>query len=760
MIRRLFFVFLLIHSVIAQNSSKKPPAKKWLTLNGGEPVVIARGGYSGLFPDSSQFAYRFAASTSLSNVIVFCDLQVTKDGNGICQTSLTLENSTTIALAYPKRKQTYDVNGKDVSGWFALDFTSRELFKDVYLTQNIYSRSSLFDGMLPLSTVQDAASLKGPQFWLNVQYDTFYTQHKLSVATYVESALRSTAIHYISSPEIGFLKAIGGKVNKARTKLIFRILKEDAVEPTTNHTYGSIIKDLSMIKSFASGILVPKEQIWPVDIKLYLQTATSLVEDAHKEGLEVYASTFANDIFASYNYSYDPTAEYLQYIDNSQFSVDGLLSDFPSTASESIACIAQNKNVTLPIKGRPLIITNNGASGLYAGCTDLAYQQAIDDGADIIDCSVQMSKDGVAFCLNSADLAKDTTALSTFMSRSTKIPEIQNINGIFSFDLTWKEITTLKPQLTSPLPNEGLQRSPANKNKGNFVTLSAFLEIAKTKAVTGILINIENAAYLASKKGLGITDVVATALSNATFDKQSTQKVLIQSDDSSVLSKFKNVSTYQRVMSIKEQISAVTSQIVDEIKKYADAVTVQRSSIIATSQSFTKYNTSIVESMHRGNVSVYVSVLRNEFITLAIDFFSDPMVELATYSEIGVDGIVTEFPATATAYIKSPCSDLKANLSYSILPIQPGSLLNLAPPEVLPPAVAPAPALNVADVVDPPLPPVSNVSPPAPTPAAAGEGAGATPGPAEKPGSSSPKNIANIALSLVAIMLLSLLSMG
>lgn len=93
---------------------------------------------------------------------------------------------------------------------------------------------------------------------------------------------------------------------------------------------------------------------------------------------------------------------------------------------------------------KPLIITHNGASGVYPGCTDLAYQQAVDDGADIIDCSVQMSKDGVAFCMNSADLIGDTTVMNAFVSRATTVPEIQKKNGIFSFDLTWSEIHGLK----------------------------------------------------------------------------------------------------------------------------------------------------------------------------------------------------------------------------------------------------------------------------------------------------------------------------
>jgi glycerophosphoryl diester phosphodiesterase len=66
------------------------------------------------------------------------------------------------------------------------------------------------------------------------------------------------------------------------------------------------------------------------------------------------------------------------------------------------------------------------------------------DGADVIDCTVQMSKDGVAFCMPSADLGSCTTAGIAFINRGSSVHQIQNKSGIFSFDLTWSEIQTLK----------------------------------------------------------------------------------------------------------------------------------------------------------------------------------------------------------------------------------------------------------------------------------------------------------------------------
>ncbi|TQD86134.1 hypothetical protein C1H46_028307 [Malus baccata] len=257
---------------------------------------------------------------------------------------------------------------------------------------------------------------------------------------------------------------------------------------------------------------------------------------------------------------------------------------------------------------------------------------------------------------------------------------------------------------------EKIVRNPANKDAGKLVTLNEFLEFAKKNAVTGILINIEYAAYLASKAGLDVVGAVSSALSNATFDKQSTQQVLIESDDTSVLAKFKDAKNYKRVLNIKEKISEATKESVAEIKKYADAVTITKDSIVKITDYFISGTTNVVKEMKAANITVYAHWLRNEFVSLMFDYFSDPITEIASYAQgFKVDGIVTDFPGTASKYMRSPCSDTdpKANAPYPILPVEPGALSGLIGPEALSPAEAPAPALQVSNVVDPPLPGVA-----------------------------------------------------
>ncbi|GKA14216.1 glycerophosphodiester phosphodiesterase GDPDL7 [Tanacetum coccineum] len=216
--------------------------------------------------------------------------------------------------------------------------------------------------------------------------------------------------------------------------------------------------------------------------------------------------------------------------------------------------IAQSPNPSSKI-ATTLVISHNGASIDYPGCTDLAYKKTITVGADIIEYNVQMSKDGVAFCLNPADLLGKTNAAMAFMDRSTSIPGIQPKSGVFTFDVTWTEIKSVKPLIQNPFQSGGLLRNPKAKHAGKLLTLPEILELAKKNASNvGILIGIQNAAYLASKKGLDIISAINNALKKANLDSK--QQVLIQSDDTSVLAKFKSLApSYQRVLLFTKPIA-------------------------------------------------------------------------------------------------------------------------------------------------------------------------------------------------------------
>lgn len=100
-------------------------------FSGQEPAVVARGGFSGLFPESSAAANDLAKNTSSPGLTILCNLQMTKDGVSLCMPDIRLDNSTTISTLFPKAQKTYKVNGQDLKGWFVIDYTADTLFSNV-----------------------------------------------------------------------------------------------------------------------------------------------------------------------------------------------------------------------------------------------------------------------------------------------------------------------------------------------------------------------------------------------------------------------------------------------------------------------------------------------------------------------------------------------------------------------------------------------------------------------------------------------------
>ncbi|XP_060211368.1 glycerophosphodiester phosphodiesterase GDPDL3-like isoform X2 [Lycium barbarum] len=561
--------------------------------------------------------------------------------------------------------------------------------------QGISRRTTRFDGrQQKILMVQDVQRRLQPLgLWLNIQNDTFFRQHHRNMSNFIISLSRDLLVNYISSPEVNFLRSIVPKFDPRVTKLVFQFLGQDDVEPSTNQTYGSLLKNLGFIKAFASEILVPKSYIWPVDNSFYLQPHTSLVLDAHKEGLQIFASEFANDVHFAYNYSYDPVAEYLSFVDNGNFSVDGVLSDFPVTPSATIDCFTHLDKNDKP-QAKILIITSEGASGDYPGCTNLAYTKAAMDGADVLDCPVQMTKDGIPFCLGSINLIDKTTIFeSSFGNIVDSVPELNISLGIVTVKLTWDEIKSLKPVISNPWSEVGLDRNPKASNEGNFVSLVDFLSYAtNAMTVSGVMISIENAAYLANQ-GFGVIAAVLEALRSFGYHNQTAKKVMIQSKDSSVLKEFKK-SSYELVYRIADDIRDIESSNISEIKSFATSIVLTKKSVFPSEEEFLVGKTDVVQKLQSSNLPVYVQGFNNEYASQVWDFFADSSVEINSYvAGAGIDGVITDFPGTAARYRRSHCLGYKDRPPY-LSPIEPGGLLQFMPPQY-----------------SPALPPIANIAP-------------------------------------------------
>ncbi|KAL2466945.1 Glycerophosphodiester phosphodiesterase GDPDL4 [Abeliophyllum distichum] len=365
-----------------------------------------------------------------------------------------------------------------------------------------------------------------------------------------------------------------------------------------------------------------------------------------------------------------------------------------------------------------LVISSEGASGDYPGCTDKAYSKAISDGVDVLDCPVQMTNDGIPFCLGSINLRDRTNVDETnFSNLATSNPDLNIDSGIYTYNLTWSQIQrTLRPAINNPFANYSLFRNTKARNDGNFMQLSDFLAIASNaSSVSGVLISIENAAYLAEKQGLGVTDAVLDALSKAGYNNQSAKKIMIKSSDSAVLKKFKSSSDYELVYMVDEDISDITNSAISGIKNFASSVVITKKSVFPTDKAFftrLTAQTSVVPKLQAFGFSVYVQIFINEFVSQPWDFSSDPYVEINThFSCMEINGVVTDFPATAAKYKRNRCLGYK-DIPIYMRPVLTGSLISLVTQQYLPPALAPNPILSVNDVFEPPLPPRHGEAPP------------------------------------------------
>lgn len=131
---------------------------------------------SGQLPDSSESAYHFAVSASLSNLISWCDVQLTKDGAEICFPDVRLDKASNIDRFFPNMSRTYNVDGDSKQGWFSVDYTLHDL-ENVSMKQAIDSRTDGFDkNLLPILEVQKVANIsKLSSFLIMVEYSDCFS---------------------------------------------------------------------------------------------------------------------------------------------------------------------------------------------------------------------------------------------------------------------------------------------------------------------------------------------------------------------------------------------------------------------------------------------------------------------------------------------------------------------------------------------------------------------------------------------------------
>ena len=169
------------------------------TLNGQDPLVIGHRGASGDFPEHTLEAYRAAISAGAD--FIEPDLVITSDGVLIARHEPLLDDTTNVAEVFgPERMSTKILDGVEITGYFAEDFTLAEI-KQLRAVQSRDFRDPAFDGLFEIPTLEEVIELvqtveaeTGVQVGIypETKHPTFFDQQGLSLEEPLIETLQST----------------------------------------------------------------------------------------------------------------------------------------------------------------------------------------------------------------------------------------------------------------------------------------------------------------------------------------------------------------------------------------------------------------------------------------------------------------------------------------------------------------------------------------------------------------------------------------
>lgn len=296
------------------------------------PLVIGHRGACGYRPEHTLGSY--ALALDLGADVVEQDLVPTRDGHLVCRHENEIGGTTDVAdhPEFASRRTTRTVDGVQVTGWFTEDFTLAEL-KTLRAKERIPAvrqRNTLYDGRWDVPTFEEVlrwadreGRRRGRPVWLHVEtkHPTYFRSLGLGLEEPLAKLLRRygrdgrNAPLFLQSFEPSSLQRLSRLVSAPRVVLLsaagsrpwdFEVAKDP-------RTVADLVKPegLRWIAGFAQGIGPTMDLILPRNAAGGLGAPTTLVRDAHAQGLVLHPYTARNEntfLPAEYRKGTDPAA--------------------------------------------------------------------------------------------------------------------------------------------------------------------------------------------------------------------------------------------------------------------------------------------------------------------------------------------------------------------------------------------------------------------------------------------------------------------
>ena len=339
----------------------------------------------------------------------------------------------------------------------------------------------------------------------------------------------------------------------------------------------------------------------------------------------------------------------------------------------------------------PTLIAHRGASALRPEHTLAAYSQAIDDGADIIEPDLVITKDGVlvarhenAIAILNADgtVREATTDIATraeFASLlTTKTIDGITVRGWFTEDLTLAQLKTLRAVERIPAIR------PANAAfNGQFPvpTLEEVIDLAKSKSIEkgrtiGVYPETKHPTYFKSI-GLPLELRLIDALAANGWNSKDAP-VFIQSFEVGNLKEMRTLTTARITQLLSSQgrpfdfvaagpgearsyADLITPAGLREVATYANGIGPSKDMVIPVVSGALGTPTALVANAKAANLLIHIYTLRpeNNFLPATLKkapatdntLRGDSVTEIQTFLQAGIDGFFTDDSAVGRTAI-------------------------------------------------------------------------------------------------------------
>ncbi|MBE2315789.1 glycerophosphodiester phosphodiesterase [Solirubrobacter sp. CPCC 204708] len=332
-------------------------SRTWGSGHRGEPLVIGHRGASAYRPEHTLAAYQLAIDMGADYIEP--DLVSTKDRVLVARHENEISGTTDVASRpeFANRRTTKTIDGTAITGWFTEDFTLAELktLRAIERIPQLRPLNTAFNGLYQVPTLQeviDLAKREDVGIYPETKHPTYFDSINLSLEEPLVRTLRANGLDrpnadvFVQSFEVSNLQELSRDLRVPIVQLTSAAGRPyDFTAKGDPRTYADLTSasGLRWVSRYADGLGPEKNQIVPRDAAGKLQAPTSLVNDAHRAGLQVHPYTFRpeNNFLSADHREGDPASpEYPRARGNQaaelklffKLGVDGVFADNPDTA--------------------------------------------------------------------------------------------------------------------------------------------------------------------------------------------------------------------------------------------------------------------------------------------------------------------------------------------------------------------------------------------------------------------------------------------